>query len=162
MKKLLFIFLLPCIVSGCSRRVIPVASETVTAHTERIIDTVTHIVRDSSLLEALLECDSLGQIRIADLRAENSHLIQQNLYLRDNLLSVQAAAQSEERVRAEVKADTVRVYQEVPVPYPEEVNRLFGWQKALIWIGLLYLVRTGARIALNWKQITFKTFLKFL
>ena len=159
MKKLLF-FLLLLIVSGCSRKVLPVASETMTVRTERIIDTVTHVVRDSSLIEALLECDSLGQVRIADLHAENSRLIQQNMYLHDNLLSVQAAVQSEERVRIETKADTARIYQEVPVPYPKEVNRLHGWQKALLWIGLLYLVRTGVRIALNRKQITLKTLLK--
>lgn len=160
MKKLFFLFLTLFIVAGCSRRTIPVASETTTVRTERIIDTVTNVVQDSSLLQALLECDSLGRIRIANLRTENSRLLQQNLWLQDNLLSVQAVGQSEERVREIIRSDTVQVYQEVPVPYPEYVNKLSGWQKALLWIGLLYLVRCGVRIARNWKTITLKTLLK--
>lgn len=162
MRQTFFLFLMLFIVSGCSRKTIPVASETITVRTERIIDTVTNVVQDSSLLQALLECDSIGQVRIANLQTENSRLVWQNLYLQDNLLSIQAIVQSEERVREIIKTDTLNIYKEIPVPYPEEVNRLYGWQKTLIWIGLFYLFRCGVRIVRNWKQITFKTFLKLL
>ena len=37
----------------------------------------------------------------------------------------------------EAKADTIITHDSIPVPYPvvQEVNRLYDWQKSLIWVG---------------------------
>lgn len=166
MKRLFILSLIGMILlmAGCARHVVPVRTDVEIKSTERIVDTVTRIVQDQSLVKALLECDSLGRVRIRELTTENGRLIQQNLTLHDNLLQVQAQGESQERVREVIKTDTVRIYVEVPVQIKEtqEVYKLHWWQRWLVWIGLFYLARVGFRIAVNWKTLTFKTLLKLL
>lgn len=164
MRRLLIFLLLVAACYGCSPKVIPVQSHTETVRTEIVRDTVTKVVQDSSLVRILLESDSLGRIRIAELQTENGRLVRQNTTLRGNILEVTARAESEERVRERIVTDTVRHYVEVPVPYPEvrEVNRTRWWQRILMWAGAYFIVRSAVRIGLNWKQLTFKTLLKIL
>lgn len=162
MKKLIIPCLLLLILAGCSRKMIPVQSQTEHRTTERTIDTVTQIIPDSALIRALLECDSLGRVRIRDLYSENGRLVQLNMQLRDNLLELQARGESQQRVRETVRTDTLYKEVEVPVIVKDQVvqYRLRWWQKWLVWIGVFYLARIGITTALNWKQITFKNLLK--
>lgn len=148
--------------TSCSRQIIPLRTVTHTSSVELIRDTVTLTVTDSSLLEALLECDSLGKVRFRELRAESGRLVRQNVALSDNLLRVKAEAESQQRVRERIVRDTVFRDREVAVPYAEVTYRLRGWQRWLLWIGVFYLVRTGLRVAMNWKKMTLKTLLKLI
>lgn len=130
--------------------------------TERIVDTV-RTSADSALLAALLECDSLGRVRIARMDAENGRLVNQVLELQANLLRIKAQAKVPERWREVIRSDTVTVREEVPVPY-EVVRerteyRLRWWQKALCWLGAFYLGRIAVKLAKGWKTLTLKTLL---
>lgn len=131
--------------------------------TERIIDTV-KTETDSALLAALLECDSLGRVRIARMETENGELIRQMLELQNNRLQIAAQARVQERWREVIRSDTVILREEVPVPYEiERVKteyRLRQWQRWLCWIGVFYLLRTLLRIAFGWRNMTFKNLLK--
>lgn len=49
---------------------------------------------DSAMVRALLECDSLGQVRIKQLETENGLRLKQNLSLKGNLLMVGAEIDS--------------------------------------------------------------------
>lgn len=162
MRKLIIPCLLLLSLAGCSRQMIPVQSKTEHRTTERTIDSIAQIVPDSALIRALLECDSLGQVRIRDLYSENGRLVRLNMQLRDNLLELQARGESQHRVRETFRTDTLYKEVEVPVIVKEPViqYRLRWWQKWLVWIGVFYLFRTGLKTALNWKQITFKNLLK--
>lgn len=110
---------------------------------ERQIDTVVKTVTDSSTIRALLECDSIGRVRVANLKVQNSILQNQLFEIEDNILKVNTQTTLTERVREIVKTDTARIYIEVPVMYPQtkEVNRLMWWQRYLIYIGVAYILR---------------------
>lgn len=153
-------------------RCAPRATKVVTAsrdsshvRTERIIDTV-KMTSDSALLAALLECDSLGRVRIARLDAENGRLISQLLELQDNYLRVKAQGKIPERVREVIRSDTVKVREEIPVPYEvvkvKTEYRLRWWQEWLCWLGAAYILRTLLKFAFGRKPITFKTLLNTL
>lgn len=172
MKRKLWLLVVACAVLAalalmfsCSPRAVKVVTasrDSTHTSSERIIDTV-RVNPDSALLAALLECDSLGRVRIARLDAENGRLISQILELQDNLLSVKADAKIPERVREVIRSDTVKVREEVPVPYEvvkvKTEHRLRWWQEILCWLGALYLFRTAWKLARGWKNLTFKTLL---
>ncbi len=161
MRRLLpLCFLL--LLSGCCRQAVPVQSIREHRSTERIVDTITRTIQDSALIQALLECDSLGQVWIRELTTENGRLLNQNLSLKDNLLRVKAQIEQEQRMRQEISADTVYLRIEVPVPVEKEkvVYRMRAWQKWLLWAGVFYLARLGLKLAINWKSLTLKTLLK--
>lgn len=153
---------------SCSPRsvkVVTASRDSTRTSTERITDTV-RMSSDSALLAALLECDSLGRVRISRLDAENGRLISQVLELQDNLLSVKADAKIPVRWREVIRSDTVRVREEVPVPYEvvriKTEHRLRWWQEILCWLGALYLLRLVWKLARGWKNLTFKTLLNIL
>ncbi len=154
------------VLTACAPRaaqIITASRDSSSVRTERIVDTV-KTETDSALLAALLECDSLGRVRLARLEAENGRLVAQTLELEDNLLRVQARAGMTERSREVIRSDTVRIREEIPVPYEvvRVENRLNGWQKTLCWIGVAYLLRTLLKFAFGRRPITFKTLLNNL
>lgn len=165
MMKTIFVILLTLLLfAACSPKLIPVNSESAHHTTERVTDTVTKVVPDSATVRALLECDSLGRIRIASLLSENGRLLNLNMSLSDNLLAVTARGESQERVREVVRIDSI--YKEVPkiikVTETVTVFKQRQWQKWLLWLGVFYLARTAFRLVNGWKTITFKTLLKLI
>lgn len=162
------IILLTLMLIACSPRMVEVVTasrDSTHSRTERIIDTV-RMDNDSSLLAALLECDSLGRVKIARMDAENGRLVAQVMELQENLLLVKAQADIPVRWRETIRADTVTVREEVPIPYEvvrERIEyRLRWWQKWLCWIGLFYVGRTAIKLILGWKSLTLKTLFKIL
>lgn len=164
MIRVIFVCLLA--LTSCAprmARIVTALRDSTSIRTERIIDTM-RTQADSALLAALLECDSLGRVRIARLEAENGRLMAQTLELEDNLLQVRARADVRERWREVIRSDTVILHETMPVPYPVERTeyRLRSWQRWLCWIGVLYLLRTLLRIALGWRGLTIGKLLKLL
>lgn len=119
-----------------------------TENTERIV-TVTEIVRDtviqvqpdSSIVEALIRCDSTGRARLEEIQAlRQSARVQQSLALKDNRLTAMAVVDSmgiyltyKDRCKEEVKVQTIETVIE------KEVNILYWWQKSLMWAGTVAL-----------------------
>jgi len=107
--------------------------------TETIRDTVIQVHPDSSIVQALIMCDSTGRARLEEIRTlKESARVQQTLALEDNKLTAKAVVDSigiyltyKERYREEQKAQVVETVIE------KEVNVLKWWQKALMFIGTI-------------------------
>lgn len=111
--------------------------------TEIIRDTVVVVEGDESMIRALLECDSTGQVRMKELmeyRAGN-RLHPPSLQIRDNILTATAACDSiaiylqlKDRYERHISAERQTEVQTI------EVNRLNGWQR--MWM------RTGQALTI--------------
>ena len=140
--------------SSCSRRQYPQHSAdtvTTTTVTETLHDTVITIQPDTSMIQALIECDSTGQAylrQIHQLKAGTQ--IRQTLHLEAGHLTATAAIdsmsiyltykdrfQTTETTRTET--DTVTL----------TTNILKSWQKLLMFIGALALIITAIRLYLK-------------
>lgn len=105
--------------------------------TETVRDTIIQVHPDSSIVQALIKCDSTGRARLEEIRIlKESARIQQTLALKDNRLTTKAVVDSmgiyltyKERRKEEQKVQTIETVIE------KETNVLKWWQKALIWMG---------------------------
>ena len=137
MRKMLII-LLAALLAACSPSLKLQSSEatdTVTV-TEQVRDTVVVLERDQSMLRALLECDSVGQVqmrRLMEYQAGN-RLRPPDIEVRDNVLTATAQADSMAiyltlKDRIERHTSTRKEFQVV------EVNRQNTWQRTWMRIG---------------------------
>ena len=139
------IFLATLVAVSCCPNLYPHKTEN-TVHTvtitETVRDTIIQIQPDSSIVQALIKCDSTGQARLEEIRTLNeSTRIQQTLTLKDNKLTAKTVVDSmgifltyKERYREDLQVQTIETVIE------KEVNVLKWWQKALICIGMLSLI----------------------
>ncbi len=121
-------------------------------------DTVVEVQADSALINALLECDSIGNVLLKQITAYEAgkHVKPPRLDIQDNVLT------------ATVKVDSFGIFMTLRDRYMERtdfmesqekeivyVNRLNGWQKFRIWIGniVLILIPVGVFIYLRTKKI---------
>ena len=116
-------------------------SERIVMVTETVRDTVIQVQPDSSIIEALIRCDSTGRARLEEIQTlRQSARVQQTLSLKDNRLTSKAVVDSmgiyltyKDRYREEQKVQTIETVIE------KEVNILHWWQKSLMWAGALAL-----------------------
>lgn len=116
--------------------------------TETVRDTVVQIQPDSSIVQALIKCDSTGRARLEEIQTlKESARVQQTLTLKDNRLTAKSVADLmgiyltyKERYREEQKVQVVETVIE------KEVNVLKWWQKALMWIGVVAITFISERI----------------
>lgn len=143
------------LLSSCSPRIIQtVRTEKDSVYVTEIItlrDTAVLVEQDSSLVRALIECDSLGRARIREiLELQNGkHIKPPGLTLKDNILTATAQVDSfaifvkyRERYKQMYRS---YILQESEVTI-EEVNRLHWWQKSLIWSGVISIVIFSIKI----------------
>lgn len=121
---------------------------------ETLRDTVVRLAADSSLLRALVECDSLGQARLRELEEYRAgdRLPPPSVTIRDNILTATARVDSM-AIYLTLKdrySEAVQVEREV-VTQTVEVNRLTGWQRFWMRLGQL-LAAAGAGIV-AWKLL---------
>ncbi len=126
------------IVQGCCPKLYPYKTEnlehTITI-TETIKDTVIQVQPDSSIIQALIRCDSTGRARLEEIRTlKESARVQQTLALKDNRLMAKAIVDSmwiyltyKERHKEEQHIQTIETIIE------KEVNVIKWWQKGLIF-----------------------------
>lgn len=143
------VILVVCVlISGvCSPKIYPHRTEssehTVTV-TETVRDTVVQVRPDSSIVRALIRCDSTGRARLEEIRMlRESSRLQQTLTVESPAEPYQPAAMTvkavvdsmgiyltlRERHREEQQTRTVETVVE------KEVNVLRWWQTALMWMG---------------------------
>lgn len=145
MKKLLSIFcclfVLLTIVSCGSGKPIVLQNETTKTIIETVHDTVFKIEKDSSSLEALLECQN-GKVVIKQIvqgepgRTLNSPKVR----IADNLLKVDCEVMAQELlVHYKNTHEANTTIKTLP---PIEVNKLTDWQKAQINLFRIYAVIT--------------------
>lgn len=132
---------------GCSPKLQPHVSENV-AHEvvekEMVRDTVVQVQPDSSIVQALIRCDSTGRARLEEIRTlrESSRMRQ--------TLAAKSPARPYQPMSVTVKAvvDSMGIYLTFKERYREEqhvrtvetiiekeVNVIKWWQKVLMWFG---------------------------
>ncbi len=114
---------------------------------ERLRDTIITLPPDSTLLRAMLHCDSLGQVqmeRIEELESRNNK-VQHNLSLEGNILTSKAITPPSELQFKLHERDTERL-QTTKQTQVVEVNRLSWWQR--LWIGCGQIAAAALVIAL--------------
>mgnify|MGYP006952759591 CR=1 FL=1 len=135
------IFLATFVAVSCCPKLYPHKTENterIVTVTETVRDTVIQVLPDSSIVQALIKCDSTGQARLEEIRTlEESARVQQTLTLKDNRLTTKAVVDSmgiyltyKERNKEEQQVQTIETIIE------KEVNILKWWQKALMAIGV--------------------------
>lgn len=96
-----------------------------------IKDTVVSVEPDSSYIEALLECDSLGRVKIVEMSSLQGKLVNLELALKNN------------RLKTKGKIDTIKIYvpgkteiryrtKEVQVEKPVSIYKDYWWKWPLI------------------------------
>ena len=140
--KFRIIFLTTLVAVSCCPKLYPNKMES-TEHTvtvtETIRDTIIQVQPDSSIVQALIKCDSTGRARLDEIRTlKESARVQQTLALKDNRLTAKAVVDSmgifltyKERYREDQKVQVVETVIE------KEVNVLKWWQKFLMWTGIV-------------------------
>lgn len=121
---------------------------------ETLRDTVVRLAADSSLLRALVECDSLGQARLRELEEYRvgDRLSPPSVTIRDNVLTATARVDSmaiyltlKDKLKEVIKIEREVVTQMV------EVNRLTWWQTLWVRVGQIAIAVAAAVAA--WKLI---------
>lgn len=143
MKKTIFLILIAILLAACHAPRI-VTAESRQTQTDSVVvrelirDTTVVVAADSSMIAALVECDSLGRAYIRELTAYRSgeRLKPPKITLKDNIFTATATADSLnikiqllERQLEKYKTDS-----NVRVEFVE-VNRLSWWQQLWIKIG---------------------------
>jgi hypothetical protein len=140
----MILFILLCAINiscktSASINEIPVRTETVIK--ERLVPV--EIPADSAVMSALLECDSLNNVRLVEIDELKSKRVESSFNL-----STVANKQSSLSYVVKTVLDTVYIpakdsiiYQEIPlrVDVPVEVNRITGWQWFQIWAGRIFM-----------------------
>ena len=158
MKRIIISIVTLVTICGCCPRLYPHKTES-TEHTitvtETIRDTVIQVLPDSSIVQALIKCDSTGQARLEEIRTlKESARVQQTLALKDNKLTTKAVVDSmgiyltyKERYKTEQKVQTIETVIEKGIE--KEVNVLKWWQKALMWVGIAAIVIVFGRLIIG-------------
>ena len=132
---------------SCCHKLYPHTTE-VTEKTESVIetirDTVIMVQPDSSILQALIQCDSTGRARLQEINAlKESARLQQTISMepepqpyKPTVITVKATVDSmgiyltyKERYK-----ETAQI-QKIETVIEKEVNVLKWWQKLFIWLG---------------------------
>lgn len=158
MKKVVTVLVVGVVLvsGGCSPRMYPHRTES-TEHTvtvtETVRDTVVQVRPDSSIVRALIRCDSTGRARLEEIRMlRESSRLQQTLAVESpaepyqpTAVTVKAVVDSmgiyltlRERHREEQQTRTVETVVE------KEVNVLRWWQSVLMWMGGANLILLAA------------------
>ncbi len=133
------------VLQSCSPRLYPSRTETVEhtiTVTETVHDTIVRVQPDSSIVQALIQCDSAGRARIEEIRTlKESARIQQSMRLADNILTSRVQVDSmgiyltyKDRYHDSAEVRAIETVIEKPVNY------LTWYQKALVLIGLLTIL----------------------
>lgn len=131
MIKIILLLLISCV--GC-RSVKPIVLERVRLDSivvvEQIRDTIVTLERDSSMIRALVECDSVGEAHLKEIvelrRGERVKI--PSLSLKSNKLTVVSVVDSVDIYLKLKDRYTTKIESEVRVERVE-VNILTGWQK---------------------------------
>lgn len=139
-----FVVLLVWLLSlqSCSRRQYPPSATnttSVTTVTEVRRDTVITVQPDSSILQALIECDSTGRAYLKEIdQLKSSANLHQSLHLEDNVLTATAVIDSMDiyltyKDRYQTTTNTATETRTVTVT----TNILKAWQKLLMYLGAM-------------------------
>ena len=118
---------------------------------EVVRDTVVQVQPDSSILQALIKCDSTGRARLQEIQTlKESARLQQSIKMEVDPLPYQPTV-----ITVTATVDSMGIYltykdrfkesvetREIETIIEKEVNILHWWQKLLMWIGGIVITIT--------------------
>lgn len=138
-RKLVIICLLPLLFSCKSKQ--PIITER-TEYIETVRDSTVIIPADSSWLSLLLECDSIGQVRLKELLdyQAGQHVTPPKVSVKNNILRTECRVDSFGVFFSWVQKYGIQSREiEIPVEVPVEVP-VRGW---VWWVGLVTIITAG-------------------
>ena len=138
------------VLQGCCPKFYPQTTTTVEHFEvvkEVVRDTVVQVQPDSSILQALIKCDSTGRARLQEIKTlKESARLQQSIKMEADPLPYQPTA-----ITVKATVDSMGIYltykdrfkestevREIETIIEKEVNILHWWQKVLMWIGIVF------------------------
>lgn len=139
------------VIQSCCPRLHPTSSEVIERTEvikEVVHDTIIQVQPDSSILQALIQCDSTGQARLQEINTlKESARLQQSIKMETDPLPYQPTA-----ITVKTVIDSMGIYltykdrfkesveiREIKTIIEKEVNILHWWQKSLMWAGGIVL-----------------------
>lgn len=135
------------VLQGCCPKFYPQTTTTVEHFEvvkEVVRDTVVQVQTDSSILQALIKCDSTGRARLQEIQTlKESARLQQSIKMEADPLPYQPTV-----ITVKATVDSMGIYltykdrfkesvetREIETIIEKEVNILHWWQKLLMWAG---------------------------
>ena len=146
---------------SCCHKLYPHTSEVTEKKetvTEVLRDTVIMVQPDSSILQALVQCDSTGRARLQEINAlKESARLQQTIKIDPDPKPHQPTV-----ITIKTQVDSMGIYliykerykesaeiQQIETVIEKEVNILKTWQKVLMWLGVLAILWILIKILLK-------------
>ena len=142
------------VLQGCCPKFYPQTTTTVEhieVVKEVVRDTVIQVQPDSSILQALIQCDSTGRARLQEIQTlKESARLQQSIKMEADPLPYQPTV-----ITVKATVDSMGIYltykdrfkesvetREIETIIEKEVNILHWWQKTLMWAGIIAIIGT--------------------
>ena len=142
------------VLQGCCPKFYPQTTTTVEhieVVKEVVRDTVLQVQPDSSILQALIKCDSTGRARLQEIQTlKESARLQQSIKMEADPLPYQPTV-----ITVKATVDSMGIYltykdrfkesvetREIETIIEKEVNILHWWQKLLMWAGGIVITIT--------------------
>lgn len=140
------------VLQSCCPKLYPSSTEVIerTEVVKEIVrDTVVQVQPDSSVLQALIQCDSTGRARLQEIQTlKESARLQQSIKMESEPLPYQPTA-----ITVKTVVDSMGIYltykdrfkestevREIETIIEKEVNILHWWHKVLMWIGIVFFL----------------------
>ena len=161
MKRILIAMAAILSMQSCCHKLYPHTSEVTEKKetvTEVLRDTVIMVQPDSSILQALVQCDSTGRARLQEINAlKESARLQQTIKIDPDpephkptviTIKTQVDSMGIYLIYKERYKETAEI-QHIETVIEKEVNILKTWQKVLMWLGVLAILWILIKILLK-------------
>ena len=152
MKRILIAMAAILSMQSCCHKLYPHTSEVTEKKetvTEVLRDTVIMVQPDSSILQALVQCDSTGRARLQEINAlKESARLQQTIKIDPDpephkptviTIKTQVDSMGIYLIYKERYKETAEI-QQIETVIEKEVNILKTWQKVLMWLGAISVI----------------------
>ena len=169
MKRILIAMAAILSMQSCCHKLYPHTSEVTEKRetvTEILRDTVIMVQPDSSILQALVQCDSTGRARLQEINAlKESARLQQTIKIDPDpephkptviTIKTQVDSMGIYLIYKERYKETAEI-QQIETVIEKEVNILKTWQKVLMWLGAISVI-----IVIGYLLIKFSTILSIV
>ena len=161
MKRILIAMAAILSMQSCCHKLYPHTSEVTEKKetvTEVLRDTIIMVQPDSSILQALVQCDSTGRARLQEINAlKESARLQQTIKIDPDPKPHKPTV-----ITIKTQVDSMGIYliykerykesaeiQQIETVIEKEVNILKTWQKVLMWLGVLAILWILIKILLR-------------
>ena len=161
MKRILIAMAAILSTQSCCHKLYPHTSEVTEKRetvTEILRDTIIMVQPDSSILQALVQCDSTGRARLQEINAlKESARLQQTIKIDPDpephkptviTIKTQVDSMGIYLIYKERYKETAEI-QQIETVIEKEVNILKTWQKVLMWLGVLAILWILIKILLK-------------